>query len=103
MNEPNQNDLTLSIEEIDHIAELARLRLTPQERKLYRRQLSAILEYAERLKQVDTADIPPTSSVLPSRTALRQDESRPGLARKDLLRNAAESEDDQFRVPPILE
>ncbi|MFC1879521.1 Asp-tRNA(Asn)/Glu-tRNA(Gln) amidotransferase subunit GatC [Chloroflexota bacterium] len=95
--------MDLSIKEVEHIADLARLRLSPEEITLYRQQLSAILEYAERLNAVDTADIPPTSSVLPSRIVFRQDEPRPGLPRQTILRNAADTEDEQFRVPPILE
>ena len=103
MTEKTTDGLVLSSQEIEHIAELARLRLTPAEKELYRRQLSAILEYAERLGAVVTAGIPPTSSVLPARTELRQDQSRPGLDRQALLGNAAETEEDQFRVPPVLE
>ena len=103
MSERNLNNLVLSSQEIDHIAELARLRLNAEEKALYRQQLSAILAYAERLNAVDTTDIPPTSSVLPSRIVLRQDEPRPGLPRQMLLRNAADTEESQFRVPPILE
>jgi aspartyl-tRNA(Asn)/glutamyl-tRNA(Gln) amidotransferase subunit C len=95
--------MTLTLEEVDHIAELARLRLTPEEKERYREQLSAILDYAARLLALDTSGIPPTSSVLPPHSVLRPDQSRPGLTLEELLRNAPETEGDQFRVPPILE
>jgi aspartyl-tRNA(Asn)/glutamyl-tRNA(Gln) amidotransferase subunit C len=52
---------------------------------------------------VDTTGIPPTSSVLPPRSRLREDEVRFGLARDELLDNAADVEDGQFRVPPVME
>jgi aspartyl-tRNA(Asn)/glutamyl-tRNA(Gln) amidotransferase subunit C len=95
--------MTLTIEEVEHIAGLARLKLTDEEKARYREQLSAILDYAARLQSLDTAGIPPTSSVLPPRTVLRPDEPKPGLSREDLLANAPDITDDQFRVPPVLE
>ena len=95
--------MTLTIEEVEHIAELARLRLSQEEIERYREQLSAVLDYAGRLQQVDTSEIPPTSSVLPARSVLRDDAARPGMDLKDLLKNAPETEDRQFRVPPVLD
>jgi len=93
----------LSLAEVEHIAILARLELTPEEKERYRQQLSAILEYAASLGELDTSGIPPTSSVLPPRSALRPDETAPSLERATLLRNAPQSSDDQFRVPPVLD
>ena len=95
--------MTLTLQEVDHIAELARLSLSAEEKARYREQLSAILDYAGRLQALDTSGIPPTSSILPARSVLRNDESRPGLSREELLRNAPLTENNQFRVPPILE
>jgi aspartyl-tRNA(Asn)/glutamyl-tRNA(Gln) amidotransferase subunit C len=95
--------MTLSLEEVEHIALLARLELTQAEKQLYREQLSAILDYAASLRELDTAGIPPTSSVLPAQTGLRPDQPRPVLAAEDLLRNSPQHHDGQFRVPPVLE
>jgi len=95
--------MTLSIEEVEHIAELARLHLSQEEKELYREQLSDILEYAARLQNVDTAGIQPTASVFAPRGALRQDASRPGLPLQTLLGNAPQTTEGQFRVPPVLE
>jgi aspartyl-tRNA(Asn)/glutamyl-tRNA(Gln) amidotransferase subunit C len=95
--------MKLSLAEVEHIAELARLRLTKDEKARYREQLSDILEYAARLQAVDTSGIPPTSSVLPARSVLREDEAHSGLSPEELLRNAPETERGQFRVPPVLE
>ena len=94
---------SLTLQEVEHIAELARLDLSEAEKERYRAQLSAILEYAARLQALDTDGIPPTSSVLPPRTVLRRDEPQPGLTTEELLRNAPAAQDDQFRVPPVLE
>jgi aspartyl-tRNA(Asn)/glutamyl-tRNA(Gln) amidotransferase subunit C len=95
--------MTLTRDEVEHIAELARLTLTDEEIARYSEQLSAILEYFASLQTLDTTDIPPTSSVLAARSVLRPDEPRPGLSKDDLLRNAPETEANQFRVPPVLE
>ena len=95
--------MKLTWEEVEHIAELARLRLSAEEKTRYAEQLSEILEYAARLQAVDTSGISPTSSVLPVRGALRADEPRPGLNIQEALGNAPETEKNQFRVPPILE
>jgi aspartyl-tRNA(Asn)/glutamyl-tRNA(Gln) amidotransferase subunit C len=95
--------MNLSLDEVNHIADLARLDLSPEEKERYREQLSAILDYAARLQGLETADIPPTSSVLASRSVLRPDRPRPGLSLEDVLRNAPQPEQDQFRVPPVME
>ncbi|MCE7945917.1 MAG: Asp-tRNA(Asn)/Glu-tRNA(Gln) amidotransferase subunit GatC [Chloroflexi bacterium CFX4] len=95
--------MKLSREEVMQIAELAKLRLTESEIEQYADQLSAVLEYASRLEQLDTADIPPTASVLPLSNVLRDDVVRPSLAREQVTANAAESIEGQFRVDAVLE
>lgn len=95
--------MTLTLAEVEHIAHLARLELTPAEKERFRRQLSDILEYATRLQQVDTSGIPPTSSVLPAHSRLREDETLPPLPREVVLANAPRHQDNQFQVPPVLE
>jgi aspartyl-tRNA(Asn)/glutamyl-tRNA(Gln) amidotransferase subunit C len=95
--------MPLKLEEVEHIARLARLELTAEEYQKFKEQLSEILDYAARLQDVDTEGIPPTASVLPPRSVLRSDEPRQGLSKDELLENAPSVEQDQFRVPPILE
>ena len=95
--------MTLTLAEVEHIANLARLELKEEEKERYREQLSAILDYAARLQELDLTGISPTSSVLPERTMLRPDEPRPGLSLEELFRNAPEVENGQFRVPPVLD
>ena len=95
--------MTLSLAEVEYIALLARLRLTEDEKRRYQVQLSAILDHIARLQELDTSGIPPTTSILPARGALRTDEAQPGLSLPNLLRNAPDVLDDQFRVPPVLE
>lgn len=95
--------MELTLAEVEHIAALARLELSEEEKERYCAQLSDILEYAARLQVVDTSGIPPTSSVLPPRSVLRADEPRPGLRIDQILGGAPQIEGRQFRVPPVLE
>jgi len=95
--------MALTLAEVEHIAALARLRLTDEEKARYREQLSAILDYMAKLRQLDTSAIEPTATVLPLRTVLRPDVVTPSLTPAELLANAPEVEAEMFRVPPVLE
>lgn len=95
--------MKLSREEVMQIAELAKLSLTDAEIEQYGNQLSAILEYAQRLSQVNTSDIPPTASVLPLNNVMREDVVRPSLTRAQVMANAADALEGQFRVEAVLE
>ena len=95
--------MSLTIEEVQHIARLARLELTEEQQEHYREQLSRILDYIARLRTLDTSDVPPTAGGGLAQMALRRDESRPSLPTDVLLANAPDTEDDQFKVPPVFE
>jgi aspartyl-tRNA(Asn)/glutamyl-tRNA(Gln) amidotransferase subunit C len=95
--------MALTIDEVRHIARLARLLLSPEEEERYADQLSAILDYAARLSSIDTSAISPTATVLPFPSPLRPDQVRPSLGQSRALANAPASEDGLFRVPPVLE
>lgn len=95
--------MPLSLQEIEHIAKLARLELTEEQKARYREQLEAILDHVARLQELDTKDVPPTASVSVGQMPLRVDEPRPGLARDDLLKNAPHQEGEQFKIPPVFE
>jgi aspartyl-tRNA(Asn)/glutamyl-tRNA(Gln) amidotransferase subunit C len=95
--------MALTLAEVEHIAELAKLRLTDEEKARFREQLSAILEYAETLNKLDISAIPATATVLPLRTVLRPDEVQPSTPRARLLANAPAEESGMFQVPPVLE
>ena len=94
--------MSLSTADVEHIAELAKLALTPDEIEHYRQQLSAILEHFETLKQVDTSTVPPTASVLPLRTVMRDDVVRSSLPTEDALANAPDQEGGYFRVRAVF-
>ena len=99
----NTGKVALTAEEVRKIALLARLRLSEEELLRYAQQLSAVLEYAARLGEVDTSQIPPTATVLPLTAPLRPDEVRPSPSPEQLLSNAPSSEAGMFRVPRVLE
>jgi aspartyl-tRNA(Asn)/glutamyl-tRNA(Gln) amidotransferase subunit C len=95
--------MSLTVAEVEHIAELARLALTDEEKLLYREQLSAILDYAALLQKIDTSAIPPTATVLPLRNVMRDDVVAPSMPVEDVLANAPDAENDCFRVTAILD
>lgn len=95
--------MRLSREEVEHIANLARLKLTEEEKERYREQLSSILDHIAQLGELDTAEVPPLNNMLVVDSALRADEPEEGLGLAELLKNAPQAAQDQFRVPPILE
>lgn len=95
--------MSLTIEEVQHIANLARLELSEDELSRFRGQLSAILDYFQQLESLDTEAIPPTTNVSTRQTPLRADQPQPGLDLDELLQNAPESDERLFRVPPIFE
>jgi len=95
--------MKLTLAQVEHIAELARLALSDDEKARYQEQLSAILEYAERLQAVDTSTIPPTATVLPLRNVMRVDEPHDSMSREDVLANAPQAEADCFRVQAVLD
>lgn len=95
--------MKLSRAQVIAIAELAKLQLTDDEIERFGEQLSHVLEYAARLEQLDTADIPPTATVLPLRNVFRDDEVRPSLPRDEALANAPDAADGQFRVDAVLD
>jgi aspartyl-tRNA(Asn)/glutamyl-tRNA(Gln) amidotransferase subunit C len=95
--------MSLSLQEVEHIAKLARLELTDEQKARYREQLEAILDHFARLQELDTTDVIPTASVSVGQMPLRADEPRPGLEKDDLLKNAPEQEGGQFKIPPVFE
>ncbi len=93
--------MRLTREEVDHIAELAKLALTEEEKERFAEQLSAVLEYAARLQELDTEAIPPTATVLPLRNVMRPDEPRPPFPREEILANAPAAEEGCFLVQAV--
>ena len=95
--------MPLTPKEVEHIAMLAHLQLGEQELAQYRRQLESILEYADRLRKVDTSHISTTTTVLPLRSVVREDKIGESLLWDDALSNAVERDRNMFQIPPVFE
>ena len=89
--------------DIDHVAKLARLELTDEEKARLREQLGVILEAAAKVSEVATDDVPPTAYAIARSNALRPDEITPSLTTEEVLSNAPEVEDDRFKVQKVVE
>ncbi len=88
---------------VDHVARLARLDLSEEERERMQAELTAILEHAEKVQALELDGIPPTSHSVPLRNVTRPDEVKPSLPSDVALANAPRAEGGRFRVPRIME
>ncbi len=88
-------------EEVDHVANLARLRLEPEEKKQMAGQLENFLAVARKIQELDTAGIEPTSHVISLKAVMRDDEVKPSLPVEKVLQNAPGRSSDYFKVPRI--
>lgn len=93
----------ISLEQVKHVAHLARLAITEEEAEKFTKQLADIIEFAEQLNELDTTSVEPTSHVLDMKNVLREDIAKKGLPVEEVLKNAPDHKDGQFRVPSILE
>jgi aspartyl-tRNA(Asn)/glutamyl-tRNA(Gln) amidotransferase subunit C len=92
--------MTISREEVLHVANLARLALSEEEVARFQEQLSAILEAVGKVRELDLADVPPTSHPLELTNVARDDDARPSLTAEEALANAPDREGTLFKVPP---
>ena len=95
--------MSLSREQVLHIARLARVGVEDDEVERFAHQLSDILDYFERLSDVDTDEVPPTAHTLPLHNIWREDEPEQCLRPDQVLANAPQREGDLFRVKAILD
>jgi aspartyl-tRNA(Asn)/glutamyl-tRNA(Gln) amidotransferase subunit C len=95
--------ITIDSKLVRHVAHLARLELNEQELAQFTKQLASILEYMEKLQNLDTATVEPTSHAMPLKNVFREDEVKPSLPVKDVLKNAPAKEGNFFKVPKVIE
>ena len=95
--------MRLSIEEVRHIALLARVAMTDEELERMRDEMSNILDHFDVLQQVDTEGVEPTAHTADVRSVMRDDEVRASASKEDVLANAPRREDDFLRVRAVLE
>lgn len=95
--------MTISRQDVEHVARLSRLALSEAEIARMREQLDGILAYIDTLRALDTAGVEPTSHAVPQLNVMRDDELRPCLPQDVALGNAPDRSDAFFRVPRIIE
>jgi aspartyl-tRNA(Asn)/glutamyl-tRNA(Gln) amidotransferase subunit C len=95
--------MTISRQDVQHVARLARLGLEDAEVDRLASELDHILEAMQALAQLDNSAIPPTAQVIPLRNVMRDDAARPSLPVDEILRNAPATRDGYFLVPPVLD
>lgn len=88
---------------VRHVALLSRLELGEGEAETYAADLDKILHYVEKLAELDTTNVPPTSHSFAMQNVFREDEVRPSLSNEVALANAPEAEDHCFKVPAVLQ
>jgi aspartyl-tRNA(Asn)/glutamyl-tRNA(Gln) amidotransferase subunit C len=89
--------------DVKYVAHLARLALSPEEEQKFGAQLGSVLEYIEKLKEVDVSGVEPTAHAFPLVNVTRPDEVRPSMSQEDALRNAPAQANGLFMVPKIVE
>jgi len=95
--------MSINQHDIEHVARLARLALTEEEKHLFTGQMGAILAYVETLNELCTDGISPTSHAVPMENSFRPDSLAPSIGLDKALVNAPDHNDSYFRVPPVIE
>ena len=94
--------MTVTVKDVDHVAALAHLKFSEEEREQLVDQLNAILAYMEKLNTLDTTGVDPTSHVLRLKNVFRSDEAGASLSQEEALRNAPASDRGHFTVPKVI-
>jgi aspartyl-tRNA(Asn)/glutamyl-tRNA(Gln) amidotransferase subunit C len=95
--------MSISLKDVEHVAKLARLELSEEEKQVFTEQLNSILKYAEHLNSLDTEGVEPTSHAMPLLNVMREDKTHESLPPDKVFLNAPEEEEGQFKVPAVLE
>jgi len=95
--------MKITVTDVEHVARLARLELSEQEKILFAGQMDAILGYVEKLKELDTDNILPTSHAVPMENSFREDVMYPSIGIDKALQNAPDRAETFFRVPKVIE
>jgi len=94
--------MSVTRKDVEHIAELARLRFKEEELESFTVQLNDILAYMEQLNELDTENIEPLSHPVENNNVFRDDKMKPSTEREDALKNAPQRDDEFFKVPKVI-
>ncbi|USB32600.1 Asp-tRNA(Asn)/Glu-tRNA(Gln) amidotransferase subunit GatC [Paenibacillus sp. YPG26] len=95
--------MSIQTKDVEHVARLARLNLTQEEKETFTEQLNSILQYADKLKELNTDGVEATTHVLHLSNVMREDVVKESLPAEKVFLNAPDEEDGQFKVPAVLE
>ena len=91
----------ITIKDVEHVAKLARLELTEEQKEKFTGQLGAVLEYVNQMNEVDTSDVAPMAHAIDFSNVMREDKVVYEQTKEELMKNAPYEEDGFFRVPKI--
>lgn len=94
--------MSVTLKDVDHIAKLARLEFTDEEKATFTHQLNSILAYVGHLNKLDTTNVEPLAHVIELEDAFREDVVRPGVSQEDALKNAPAKNEKFFKVPKVI-
>ena len=94
--------VSISMKEIEHIAWLAKIELSEEEKRVFTEQINTILEYFKVIDEVNTDNVKPTFNVQDVTNVFREDEATPSLSRDEALKNAPEKEKGYVKAPKII-
>lgn len=100
---PKGGRMAVTVEDVERVAHLARLKFSEEEKGKFISQLNRILDYIAQLEELDTEEVPPTSHVLPLRNVFREDVAGPSMPREELMANAPAEHMGYFEVPRVIE
>jgi aspartyl-tRNA(Asn)/glutamyl-tRNA(Gln) amidotransferase subunit C len=95
--------MAVTLEDVEHVANLARLEFSDEEKKTLMNQLNKILEYMEKLNELDTSNVEPLAQVIPLSNVFREDAVKPSSPVGEVLKNAPAKSDKFFKVPKVIE
>ena len=91
----------ITIKDVEHVAKLARLELTDEEKELYTKQLGDVLKYVDQMNEVDTSNVKPMAQVVDLVNVMREDVVHYEQTKEELMANAPDEENGFFKVPKI--
>jgi aspartyl-tRNA(Asn)/glutamyl-tRNA(Gln) amidotransferase subunit C len=94
--------MSVTLKDVEHVAQLARLDFSPEEKQVLLAQLNTILEYMNQLNRLETSSVEPLLHVIELATVFREDHVRPSTPRDEVLKNAPARSGEFFQVPPVL-
>lgn len=95
--------MKITKEEVLHVASLARLKFSDEDAKKLESDMAGIIDFADKLNELDTTDVVPTAHAIPMQNAFRPDEAKPSFDRREILKNAPDFDEEGFIVPKVVE